>query len=137
MLRYPLNANLCIRVTRDRPAGPRSRFDAQADSLCISDVVLHEPPFGDERSARPAGDRHLVERFAGRLAVLPHDGAAAARTAGIRAVLERRSPVIGACAPMIAGHARRRGLVVVTGTLREFERVDGLRCEDRLAEPPS
>lgn len=31
---------------------------------------------------------------------------------------------------MIAGRARSRGLVVVTGNLREFARVDGLRCED-------
>ena len=84
---------------------------------------------------RPAENRQLVERFAGRLVVLPHDGAAAAHTANIRAVLERRALVIGAYDLMIAGHARSRGLVVVTGNLREFEQVDGLRCEDWLAEP--
>ena len=33
---------------------------------------------------------------------------------------------------MIAGHARSRGLVVVTGNLREFNRVEGLRSEDWL-----
>ena len=84
---------------------------------------------------RPAENRQLVERFAGRLVVLPHDGAAAAHTANIRAVLERRALVIGAYDLMIAGHARSRGLVVVTGNLRDFEPVDGLRCEDWLAEP--
>jgi len=31
---------------------------------------------------------------------------------------------------MIAGHARSRGLVVVTHNRREFGRVDGLRIED-------
>ena len=35
------------------------------------------------------------------------------------------------CAVSIS--ARSRGLVVVTGNLREFRRVDGLRCEDWLA----
>ena len=35
---------------------------------------------------------------------------------------------------MIAGHAQSRGLVVVMGNLREFNRVEGLRCEDWLAE---
>jgi predicted nucleic acid-binding protein len=34
---------------------------------------------------------------------------------------------------LIAGHARARGLIVVTGDLGAFERVDGLRCEDWLA----
>ncbi|MBA3904879.1 MAG: VapC toxin family PIN domain ribonuclease, partial [Rhodocyclaceae bacterium] len=33
---------------------------------------------------------------------------------------------------LIAGHARSRGLVVVSRNLREFSRVDGLRCEDWL-----
>jgi tRNA(fMet)-specific endonuclease VapC len=31
---------------------------------------------------------------------------------------------------MIAGHARSRGLIVVTNDVREFERVPGLRIED-------
>ncbi len=35
---------------------------------------------------------------------------------------------------MIAGHARSRGLVVVTGNLGEFGRVEGLRSEDWMAE---
>ena len=30
----------------------------------------------------------------------------------------------------IYGHARSRGLVIVTGSLGEFQRVPGLRCED-------
>jgi len=34
---------------------------------------------------------------------------------------------------MIAGHARSRGPIVVTGALGEFSRVDGLRSEDWLA----
>jgi tRNA(fMet)-specific endonuclease VapC len=33
---------------------------------------------------------------------------------------------------LIAGHARSRGLVVITGNLGEFTQVDGLRCEDWL-----
>jgi len=31
---------------------------------------------------------------------------------------------------LIAGHARSRGLIVVTSNRSEFDRVDGLRCED-------
>jgi len=42
----------------------------------------------------------------------------------------RRGCVIGPYDLMIAGHARSRGLVVVTGNLGEFIRVRGLLCED-------
>jgi tRNA(fMet)-specific endonuclease VapC len=38
--------------------------------------------------------------------------------------------VIGPYDLMIAGQARSKGLVVITGNLGEFSRVQGLRCED-------
>ena len=134
MLRYLLDTNLCIRILRDRPAGLRARFNAEASSLCISDVVLYELLLGAEKSARPVENRTGVERFAARLTVLPFDSAAAVHTAEIRATLERRGTPIGSYDVMIAGSARSRGLIVVTGNLREFNRVDGLRSEDWLAE---
>ena len=133
MLHYSLDTNLCIRVIRDRPAGLRPRFNAEAERLCISAVVLYELHYGAERSARAAETRRQVERFTARLSVLPFDDEAAAHTADIRADLERRSMTIGPYDLMIAGHARSRGLVVVTGNLREFSRVDGLRVEDWFA----
>lgn len=40
MLRYLLDTNLCIRVIRDRPAGLRPRFNAEASGLCLSSLVL-------------------------------------------------------------------------------------------------
>ena len=130
MLRYSLDTNLCIRVLRDKPQGLRGRFNAEADALCISDVVLYELLYGAERSADPPRNRRAVESFAARLSVLLFDSDAAAHAADIRAELERRGAAIGPYDLMIAGHARSRGLVVVTGNLGEFERVPGLRCED-------
>ncbi len=135
MLRYLLDTNLCIRVLRDRPQGLRERFNADAEALCISAVVLTELLHGAAKSARPDYHRREVERFAARLEVLAFDEAAADHAADIRASLERQGRPIGGYDLLIAGHARSRGLVVVTGNLAEFQRVDGLRCEDWLAEP--
>jgi tRNA(fMet)-specific endonuclease VapC len=134
MLRYMLDTNLCIRLLRDRPAGLRPRFSAEAQSLCISTLVLSELLYGAEKSARPSHHRQEVEAFAHRLEVLPFDSEAAAHAADIRTVLERRGEPIGGYDLLIAGHARSRGLVVVTGNLKEFARVEGLRAEDWLAE---
>ena len=130
MLRYLLDTNLCIRVLRDRPQGLRARFNANAEALCLSSIVLYELLYGAERSNDPARNRREVEHFAGRLTVLPFDSDAAAHTAEIRADLGERSCVIGPYDLMTAGHARSRGLVVVTGSLGEFQRVHGLRSED-------
>ena len=136
MLRYMLDTNLCIRLLRDRPQGLRQRFNAEAADLCMSVVTLAELLYGAEKSARPVETRHAVESFANRLEVLTFDDRAAAHFADIRADLERCGQVIGAYDLMIAGHARSRGLVVVTGNLREFNRVAGLRAEDWLAPAP-
>jgi tRNA(fMet)-specific endonuclease VapC len=133
MLRYALDTNLCIRVLRDRPKGLRAAFNANAEALCLSDVVLYELLYGAERSNDPARVRREVEHFAARLTVLPFDSEAAAHTADIRADLERRRCVIGPYDLMIAGHARSCGLIVITGNLGEFQRVQGLRCEDWMA----
>jgi len=130
-----LDTNLCIRVLRERPAGLRERFNAEAASLCISTVTLSELLRGAEKSARPAEMRQQVEAFAARLEVLAFDADAAAHYGEIRADLERRGQAIGPYDLMIAGHARSRGLVAVTGNLGELGRVVGLRAEDWLVPP--
>jgi tRNA(fMet)-specific endonuclease VapC len=129
-----LDTDLCIRILRDRPRGARERFNGEAAHLCISTVTSGELLFGAEKSQRPAEARRQVEGFSARLEVLPFDNDAAGHFAEIRADLERKGRIIGPYDLMIAGHARSRGLVVVTGNLGEFIRVPGLRAEDWLAE---
>ena len=68
--------------------------------------------------------------FTGRVAVLDFDTDAAAHHGEIRATLERQGQVTGPDDLMVAGHARSRGLVMVTGNPRKSTRVDGLQCED-------
>lgn len=132
MLRFMLDTNVCIRVLRDRPPEAWARFNAEAASLCISTVTLGELLHGAAKSARPVENRQEVERMAARLQVLALDEEAAAHFGDIRWALERRGMTIGPYDLMIAGHARSRGLVVVTVNPGEFRRVEGLRCEDRL-----
>jgi tRNA(fMet)-specific endonuclease VapC len=127
-----LDSNVCIRVLRDRPVSLRARFNDVADQLCISTIVLTELLHGALKSARPAEGRQNVMEFVARLEVLGFDADAAAHSADIRTVLGRKGSQIGGYDLLIAGHARSRGLVVITGNLREFQRVDGLRCQDWL-----
>jgi len=125
-----LDTNSCIRVIRDRPKGLQERFNEAAAGLCLSMVTVAELLYGAEKSARPAEGRHQDMDFTGRMDVLDFDADAAAHYGEIRATLERQGQIIGPYDLMIAGHARSRGLVVVTGNLGEFTRVNGLRCED-------
>lgn len=128
-----LDTSVCVQVLRKRPAGLGTKFDERASTLCTSTVVLFELFYGVENSPRPTVHRPETLDLIGRMAVLPFDEGAAAHAGEIRAVLTREGRMIGAYDLLIAGHARSRGLTVVTGKLGEFSRVDGLRCENWLA----
>lgn len=130
MLRYMLDTNLCIATIREKPGKVRAAFNLHHAQMCISSVTVMELLYGVELSAQSQRNLVVVEGFVARLEVLDYDTAAAAHTAQIRAELKKAGTQIGPYDQMIAGHARSRGLVVVTHDTKEFSRVAGLRIED-------
>lgn len=130
MLRYLLDTNICIFTIQKRPAVVRERFKYFADQLCISSVTWMELVYGAEHSAKPQDNLAIAEGLAARLTVLDYDTDAATQTGRVRAELASRGTPIGPYDQMLAGHARSRGLVLVTNNTREFERVAGLQLED-------
>lgn len=138
MLRYCLDTNICVRLIRNRPLVGgvlEERMNAHASALATSTVVMMELMHGAAMSANPERERGFALGVLGRLTVLDFDADAAEHAADIKADLQRQGRLIGANDLLIAGHARSRGLIVVTGNLGEFQRVDGLRCEDWPAGP--
>ena len=68
------------------------------------------------------------------LAALPFDGAAARRYGEVRAELERQGTPLGDADLRIGAIALARGLTVVTGNVRHFQRIPGLPVENWLQE---
>lgn len=132
MLDAMLDTSVCIRVIRDKPQQSRARFNSEAGALAISTVVLHELHEGVLRSY--ASRRHLIEleAFLLHVKVLDFGSSAAFHAAVVKADLLKRKSIIGPNDLLIAGHALSLGLKLITGNLREFTRVEGLRCEDWL-----
>ncbi|PMZ94753.1 MULTISPECIES: tRNA(fMet)-specific endonuclease VapC [Pseudomonas] len=135
MLRYMLDTNICIFTIKNKPQTVREAFNRHHGQLAISTVTLMELIYGAEKSATPARNLAIVEGFAARLDVLDYDIQGAAHTAQLRAELAKAGTPIGPYDRMIAGHARARGLTLVTNNLREFQRVPGLRVEDWVTPP--
>lgn len=121
---------------RNRSQVLPAQMNALAGKLFTSVIVRHELMNGAILSAEPIEQQAEVEDFLARLDVLDFDVTAADHAADIKADLRRRGCMIGANDLLIAGHARSRSFIIVTGNLREFERVAGLRCEDWPAGPP-
>ena len=130
MLKYMLDTNICIFTIKNKPQQVRDAFTRHHGQLCISSVSLMELIYGAEKSANAERNLSVVEGFAARLNVLHYDELAASHTGQLRAELARSGTPIGPHDQLIAGHARSRGLIIVTNNRREFERVPGLRVED-------
>ena len=127
MLKYMLDTNIVIYTIKNKPGEVREAFKAHDGQLCISAVTLMELMYGAEASAAVERNLRDIEGFAARLDVLPYDNEAAAHTGQLRAELRKIGRPIGPYDEMIAGHARSRGLVVVTHNIKQFENVPGIR----------
>lgn len=130
MLKFMLDTNICIFTIKNRPQEVREAFKQHHGQLCISTVTLMELVYGAEKSAFPERNLATIEGFAARLDVLMYDEAAASHTGQLRAEQAKVGKRIGPYDQMIAGHARSRGLILVTNNMREFKAVPGLRVED-------
>ncbi|MEW6033996.1 MAG: type II toxin-antitoxin system VapC family toxin [Chloroflexota bacterium] len=99
-----------------------------------SSITLGELVYGALRLGSPG--LVLLERLElallPNLPVLPFDAGAARRYGKVRAELERRGTLVGDTDLRIAAIALARGLTVVTGNLRHFQKVPGLSVENWL-----
>ena len=99
-----------------------------------SSITLGELVYGAHRLRTHTSlflDR-LENALLPNLPVLPFDSAAARRYGEVRAELERRGTPIGEADLRIGAIALSRGLTVVTGNIRHFQRIPDLPVENWL-----
>ena len=128
-MRYLLDTNACIALlNRSDPQLERRVRRHAVPDVGLSSLVAFELYYGAFKSRR-AGD-NVARLDSVGLEVVPFDASDARSAGAVRAELERSGLPIGPYDILIAGQARVRGLVLVTANVREFERVNGLVCED-------
>lgn len=127
MLRYMLDTNILIYTIRNRPEAVRLQFEAHEGEMCASSVTAMELLYGAHKSQAVRRNLDVIEGLLGRLELLDFDLGAAEHAGQIRAELAASGTPIGPFDVMIAGHARSRGLCLVTNNEGEFQRVKGLR----------
>lgn len=97
--------------------------------LSVSAITSYELRYGVMRcaAARRKRETKKVEMLLEMLGDLPFTRQTSVFAADIRSELERAGKPIGAMDILIAATALERGLKLVTGNVREFSRVDGLK----------
>jgi tRNA(fMet)-specific endonuclease VapC len=127
-----LDTDMCIFTITRKPAHIKRMFNTHIGQMCISAVTWGELICGAEKSEQVEKNLATLDGFAARLEVLPFDKQASRQFGQVKAELELQGQKIGSYDTMIAGHARSKGLIVVTNNVREFKRVEGVRVVNWL-----
>jgi len=85
--------------------------------------------FGVTKSGS-ARNRTALEKFLAPLEIVLFSADAIWHYGQLRTCLERVGTPIGALDTLIAAHALSLNVTLVSNNLKEFRRVDGLRCEN-------
>lgn len=129
-MRFLLDTNICIYIINRKPPLVIERFRQLAlGDVGVSSITASELAFGVAKTGS-ARNRAALEKFLAPLEILPFETQAIWIYGETRAALERAGTLIGALDTLIAAHALASKLTLATNNLREFERVDGLRCEN-------
>jgi tRNA(fMet)-specific endonuclease VapC len=134
-MRFMLDTNLCIDLMRDKAGAALQRLRGlPIDDAGISTITLAELHYGAVKSARRAYHEALILRLCAPLAVATFDARAAEVYGEVRSALEAQGKPIGPLDGLIAAHALALDATLVTGNVREFQRVKGLQVENWKAE---
>lgn len=130
-MKYMLDTNICIFVIKHKPENVIRKFiEHNPEDLCISSITYAELMHGVEKSQARERNRLAIALFLSPISIVDLDALAAEEYGRIRADLEAQGKPIGPMDMLIAGHAKSKGLILVTNNTREFTRVEGLTVED-------
>ncbi len=126
-----LDTDTCIHLLRgDVTVVSRARKQSPGD-LAISAITHYELLYGAERCPADwqAHESSRIHRLLQVLTILPFSHTTSAHAAKLRATLDKAGTPIGPMDLLIASTALEFKLPLVTGNLREFQKVPGLICE--------
>lgn len=125
-----LDTDTCILLLRgDEAVVSRARKQSPGD-LAISAITHYELLYGAERCPTDwqARESSKIQRLLQILTILPFSHTTSAHAANLRATLSKAGPPIGPMDLLIAATALEFQMPLVSGNLREFQKVPGLSC---------
>jgi tRNA(fMet)-specific endonuclease VapC len=133
MLRF-LDTDICVAFLRGASVAVRDRLlQHSRATVALPAIVVAELLLGVEKSTQPRRYRGKVEDFIESLQIVTFGANAAKQYARIRALLEAKGEPIGANDYLVAAIVAAEQGTLVTGNVREFRKVPGLKLENWLA----
>ena len=124
-----LDSDVCIEILRGNVEVIERRRSVD-DDVATTWITAAELAYGAEHSRDPERNLTLVTEFLATMPVVGLDLPAALEFGRRKARLERAGSRVADADLLIAAIALARGASVVTGNLKHYERIEGLRTED-------
>ena len=131
-LTHMLDTNIVSDLIRHPRGRVRDKIAEYGEStVCTSLIVASEIRFGcAKKNSEPLTER--ANAILNALTILPLEAPLDSHYADIRSTLEAQGELIGPNDLLIAAHARKLGLTLVTANEEEFKRVENLKVENWL-----
>jgi tRNA(fMet)-specific endonuclease VapC len=127
---YLLDTNAFSDIIKGHPKAISAYAKLNPDTVKISVISLGEIAFGLSRKNLGARKKARIGALLEDVEALPLASEVAGIYGSIKAELLQRGEPIGGNDFWIAAHALALGATLVTGNLREFKRVPGLKLEN-------
>lgn len=131
-MKFLVDSDVLIELIRMKKIDVVEKFETHYSDCVLSSVTVAELDYGVRKSQKQEHNREQLDRVLQVFRVIDFTYQDAFYAGEIRAELERTGRRIGEHDTLIAAQARSRELTLVTGNVREFERVPGLRVENWL-----
>lgn len=132
-MKFLLDTDTFSVAAREGSAALHKRLEGESlDNLALSVITVGEIEFGLAKRMPPARIAARIAAMRQSFRVLAVNEAAAAAYGRLRQSLHSQGISIGPNDLWIAAHALSENLTVVTGNVREYIRVPGLRVENWL-----
>ena len=126
---YLLDTDTLVFYLRGRPEVKQKVLSVPPGDLCTSAMCIGELYYGAAKSQKQAERKAEVDRLRAVLMSIPLQGAVLERFGRLKATLEAQGERLVDADLLIAATALENNLTLVTGNLKHFRRVQGLKLE--------
>lgn len=132
-MNYMLDIDICVSLIRQNsPLLFEKIRSFELGDLGVSVITVAELQYGVHKSQRPEQARKALLKTLESFEIVDFNINAALAYGRIRTDLEKSGQRIGPYDLLIAAHAKTLGVTLVTGNVREFNRVADLAVENWL-----
>lgn len=130
-LRYLLDTNICIYITKQKPTSVLHKFQhTPAGAVGMSIITYGELFYGAQKSQHTKKTLVLLDELTSLIPPLALPLEAGKDYGDIRSRLEKQGKSIGNNDLWIAAHALAQNLILVTNNTKEFSRIPHLKLEN-------